>query len=191
MLVRASGLRLADHFIHSLFEKNCEAPKRLLRVGAQTWEKWGAAGASHDNQRNAHIEGPGLQKTTKIQQEDPQRKEERTNFEAGEGRKERNFGPPTLRSPPLHFEPPPFSVFRCSGVQVFRCSGVQVFRCSGVQVFRGSGDQGIRCSGVQVFRCLRVQVLRVLRVLRVCGFDGFDGFAGFTGLRVFGFAPTT
>ena len=37
-------------------------------------------------------EGLGLQNTTKIQREDTQRGKKRTNFAAGEGKKERNFG---------------------------------------------------------------------------------------------------
>ena len=44
------------------------------------------------------FEGPGASNTTKIQREDTQRGKKRTKFVAGEGKKARNFGPPTLRA---------------------------------------------------------------------------------------------
>ena len=44
---------------------------------------------------------PGASNTTKIPREDPQRGKKRTNFAAGQGKKERNFGPPTLWAPTL------------------------------------------------------------------------------------------
>ena len=53
----------------------------------------GAAGVSHDSPRaqTCTFELPGLQKTTKIPREDPQREEKRTNFAAGEGKKKAKF----------------------------------------------------------------------------------------------------
>ena len=45
------------------------------------------------------FERPGASNTTKIPREDPQRGKKRTNFVAGDGKKARNFGPPTLRAP--------------------------------------------------------------------------------------------
>ena len=50
--------------------------------------------ASHDSSiaHTCTFERPGLQNTTKIQREDTQRGKKRTNFAAGEGKKERHFG---------------------------------------------------------------------------------------------------
>ena len=62
-----------------------------------------ASGVSHDNQRaqKCTLERPGASNTTKIPQEDPRREKKRTNYEAGEGKKERNFWLPHLSAP--HF----------------------------------------------------------------------------------------
>ena len=47
------------------------------------------------------FEGPGASHTTKIPREDPHEKEERNEPVAGDGKKTRNFVPPTLRGPTL------------------------------------------------------------------------------------------
>ena len=47
------------------------------------------------------FERPGVSNTTNIPREDHQRGKKRTNFVAGEGKKKRNFGPPSLRAPPF------------------------------------------------------------------------------------------
>ena len=70
------------------------------------------------------FEGPGASNTTKIPRKDPQEREERVNICGGEGKKARNFGPPTLRGPTprgpifssfgLHPSwPPPFGASTC------------------------------------------------------------------------------
>ena len=43
------------------------------------------------------FQGPGASNTTKIPRKDPKEREEEKNNVAGEGKKPRNFGPPTLR----------------------------------------------------------------------------------------------
>ena len=57
----------------------------------------GARTRQPENSKRAHLSVPALQNTTKIPREDPQRGKKRTNFVAGEGKKARNVGPPTLR----------------------------------------------------------------------------------------------
>ena len=73
------------------------------------WALWLSCETSHTTTRELQTrtcERPGASNTTKIPREDPQRGKKRTNFAAGEGKKARNFGPPTLRAPNLR--PPLF-----------------------------------------------------------------------------------
>ena len=55
-------------------------------LGVFSWKFWWCL------KRRGTFEGLGLQNATKNQREDPQRGKKRTNFAAGEGKKERNFG---------------------------------------------------------------------------------------------------
>ena len=67
---------------------------------------FGTEGASHDNPKtpNVHISGSRRFKHHKKIHERTSKRERKKNME-GEGKKERNFGPPTLRGPTLS---PPF-----------------------------------------------------------------------------------
>ena len=46
-----------------------------------------------ENSKRAHLSAPALQNTTKIPREDPQRGKKRTNFVAGQGKREILGGP--------------------------------------------------------------------------------------------------
>ena len=79
----------------------CETPEALGPPGLRTRTR---------ELQTCTLERPGLQNTTKIPREDTQRGKKRI-FKRERGKKERNFGPPTLRAPTLRpppFGPPPF-----------------------------------------------------------------------------------
>ena len=93
-----------------LIDATTSAAQQCKRHGANTPHptRPGRRG-SHTTARELQtctFERPSASNTPKIPREDPQRGKKRTNFAAGQGKKARNFGPPTLRAPP--FGPPPF-----------------------------------------------------------------------------------
>ena len=54
-----------------------------------------------ENSKRAYFTALALQNTTRVPREDPQEREERKKIVVGEGKKARNFEPPTLQAPPL------------------------------------------------------------------------------------------
>ena len=116
-----------------------------------------SSGASRDNPRtpNVHISGPRRFKHHQ-NSTDQQEREKRMKTVAGEGKKERNFGPPALRGPTLRgptLRGPTLrgSIFNRFGPPPFGASTLRGLHPSGPPPFGASTLRGLHPSGPPPF----------------------------------------